>query len=95
MPFVSSRAIACWRRSATRVLAAKRAARRAVAAAGAASQAPLQPIRWGILGWPRVGEVGWPPGYNHVRPHSSLKDMTPIEFKARYDSVNQEAVPQL
>ena len=37
----------------------------------------------------------WRRHYNHVRPHSSLKDMTPIEFKARYDCVNQGAVPQL
>ncbi len=27
-----------------------------------------------------------------VRPHSSLKDLTPIEFKTRYDAVNQGAV---
>ncbi len=37
----------------------------------------------------------WRRHFNHVRPHSSLKDLTPIEFKARYDSVNQGAVPQL
>ena len=34
----------------------------------------------------------WRKHYNHVRPHSSLKDLTPIEFKTRYDSVNQGAV---
>ena len=36
----------------------------------------------------------WRRHYNHVRPHSSLKDLTPIEFKTRYDSVNQAAVLQ-
>lgn len=36
----------------------------------------------------------WRRHYNHVRPHSSLKDLTPIEFKTRYDSVNREAVLQ-
>lgn len=30
--------------------------------------------------------------YNHVRPHSSLKDLTPIEFKTRYDAANLGAV---
>ena len=34
----------------------------------------------------------WRRHYNHVRPHQSLKDLTPIEFKTRYDSVNQGAV---
>lgn len=34
----------------------------------------------------------WRRHYNHVRPHSSLKEMTPIEFKARYDSIQQGAV---
>ena len=43
----------------------------------------------------RVVIETWRRHYNYVRPHSSLKDMTPIEFKARYDSVNQGAVPQL
>ena len=37
----------------------------------------------------------WRRHFNHVRPHSSLKDMTPIEFKARYDSIQQGAVLQL
>ena len=37
----------------------------------------------------------WRRHYNHVRPHSSLKDLTPIEFKARYDSTHQGAVLQL
>ena len=36
----------------------------------------------------------WRRHYNHVRPHSSLKDLTPIEFKTRYDSVNPGAVLQ-
>jgi putative transposase len=42
----------------------------------------------------RVLIEAWRRHYNHVRPHSSLKDMTPIEFKARYDSINQGAVLQ-
>ena len=37
----------------------------------------------------------WRRHYNHVRPHSSLNDLTPVEFKTRYDSINQGAVPQL
>ena len=40
----------------------------------------------------RVVIETWRRHYNHVRPHSSLKDLTPIEFKTRYDSVNQGAV---
>ena len=36
----------------------------------------------------RVVIETWRRHYNHVRPHSSLKNMTSIEFKARYDSVN-------
>lgn len=43
----------------------------------------------------RVVIETWRRHYNHVRPHSSLKDMTPIEFKARYDSTQQGAVLQL
>ena len=42
----------------------------------------------------RVVIETWRCHYNHVRPHSSLKDLTPIEFKTRYDSVNQGAVLQ-
>lgn len=34
----------------------------------------------------------WRRHYNHVRPHSSLKDLTPIEFKTRYDSINSGAI---
>jgi putative transposase len=34
----------------------------------------------------------WRRHYNHVRPHSSLKDLTPIEFKTRYDSTNPGAI---
>ena len=34
----------------------------------------------------------WRRHYNHVRPHSSLKDLTPIEFKTSYDAVHQGAV---
>lgn len=30
--------------------------------------------------------------YNHVRPHQSLKDLTPIEFKTRCDSTNPGAI---
>ena len=37
----------------------------------------------------------WRRHYNHVRPHQSLNDLTPIEFKTRYDSTNQGAVLQL
>ena len=40
----------------------------------------------------RVVIETWRRHYNHVRPHSSLKDLTPIEFKARYHSTNQGAV---
>jgi putative transposase len=40
----------------------------------------------------RVVIETWRRHYNHVRPHSSLKDLTPIEFKTRYDAVNQRAV---
>ena len=40
----------------------------------------------------RVVIETWRRHYNHVRPHSSLKDLTPIEFKTRYDSVNLGAV---
>ena len=42
----------------------------------------------------RVVIETWRRHYNHVRPHSSLEDLTPIEFKTRYDSVNQGAVLQ-
>jgi putative transposase len=37
----------------------------------------------------------WRRHYNHVRPHQSLKDLTPIEFKTRYDSIQQGAVLHL
>lgn len=43
----------------------------------------------------RVVIETWRRHYNHVRPHQSLNDLTPIEFKTRYDSTNQGAVPQL
>ena len=33
----------------------------------------------------------WRRHYNHERPHSSLNDLTPIEFKTRYDSTNPGA----
>ena len=39
----------------------------------------------------RVVIETWRRHYNHVRPHQSLEDLTPIEFKARYDSINQGA----
>jgi len=29
--------------------------------------------------------------YNHDRPHSRLKPLSPIEFKTRYDSTNPGA----
>lgn len=43
----------------------------------------------------RVVIETWRRHYNHVRPHSSLNDLTPIEFKTRYDSTNQGAVLHL
>jgi len=42
----------------------------------------------------RVVIESWRRHYNQVRPHSSLKDLTPIEFKTRYDSTNPGAVLQ-
>jgi putative transposase len=33
----------------------------------------------------------WRRHYNHERPHSSLNDLTPIEFKTRYDSTTPGA----
>ena len=43
----------------------------------------------------RVVIETWRRHYNHVRPHQSLKDLTPIEYKARYHSIHQGAVLQL
>lgn len=43
----------------------------------------------------RVVIETWRRHYNHVRPHQSLEDLTPIEFKARYHSIHQGAVLQL
>ena len=43
----------------------------------------------------RVVIETWRRHYNHVRPHSSLKDLTPIEFKTRYDSTNPGAILNL
>ena len=40
----------------------------------------------------RVVIESWRRHFNHVRPHSSLKDLTPIEFKTRYDSTNPGAI---
>lgn len=40
----------------------------------------------------RVVIETWRHHYNHVRPHSSLGDLTPIEFKTRYDSNNPGAI---
>ena len=40
----------------------------------------------------RVVVEVWRRHYNHERPHSSLKDLTPIEFKKRYDSTHPEAI---
>lgn len=40
----------------------------------------------------RVVIETWRRHYNHVRPHQSLKDLTPIEFKTRYDSTNPGAI---
>ncbi len=39
----------------------------------------------------RVVIETWRRHYNEVRPHQSLEDLTPLEFKARYDSINQGA----
>lgn len=39
----------------------------------------------------RVVIETWRRHYNEERPHQSLKDLTPLEFKARYDSINQGA----
>ena len=43
----------------------------------------------------RVVIETWRRHYNHVRPHSSLKDLTPIEFKTHYHSTSQGAVLHL
>ncbi len=43
----------------------------------------------------RVVIETWRRHYNHVRPHSSLNDLTPIEFKTHYHSANPGAVLQL
>ena len=34
----------------------------------------------------------WRRHYNHIRPHSNQNDLTPIEFKTRYDSTNPGAI---
>jgi putative transposase len=34
----------------------------------------------------------WRQHYNHVRPHSSLKYHTPVEFRRRHDFINQGAI---
>ena len=34
----------------------------------------------------------WRQHYNHVRPHSSLEYHTPVEFRRRYDFINQGAI---
>lgn len=39
----------------------------------------------------RVVIETWRRHYNAERPHQSLKDLTPLEFKARCDSINQGA----
>ena len=39
----------------------------------------------------RVTIETWRRRYNHVRPRSSLKVFTLIEFKTRYDSINPGA----
>jgi putative transposase len=36
----------------------------------------------------------WRRHYNHVRPHQSLKDRTPVEFAALYHSIHRSAVLQ-
>ena len=40
----------------------------------------------------RVVIEDWRRHYNEVRPHSSLKNLTPHEFKSRYDSTNPGAI---
>lgn len=40
----------------------------------------------------RVVIETWRRHYNHVRPHQSLNDLTPIEFKTRYDSTIPGAI---
>ncbi len=42
----------------------------------------------------RVVIETWRRHYNHVRPHQSLEDLTPIEFKTRYDSTHPGAILQ-
>ena len=34
----------------------------------------------------------WRQHYNLVRPHSSLKYRTPVEFRRHHDSINQGAI---
>jgi len=43
----------------------------------------------------RVVIESWRQHYNHVRPHQSLSDLAPIEFKARYHSIHPGAILQL
>jgi len=43
----------------------------------------------------RVVIETWRRHYNHVRPHSSLQELTPIEFKTHYHSTNPGAVLHL
>jgi putative transposase len=43
----------------------------------------------------RVVIETWRRHYNHVRPHQSLEDLTPIEFKTRYDSTTTGAALNL
>ena len=34
----------------------------------------------------------WRQHYNHVRPHSSLEYHTPVEFRRRYEFIDQGAI---
>ena len=43
----------------------------------------------------RVVIETWRRHYNHIRPHSSLEDLTPIEFKKRYHFTNPGAILNL
>ena len=43
----------------------------------------------------RVVIETWRRHFNNVRPHSSLDDLTPIEFKTRYDFTNHGAILHL
>lgn len=41
-----------------------------------------------IFPYPKIVIETWRRHFNHVRAHSSLKDLTPVESKASYDFTN-------